>query len=163
MKLCLIASLIARESLKAHGSCNQVQNNHTDHEFNYDLHNLSLIRVTISRGLPRWKLEMHMADKNTPYTLYLFILSPIITYPYLFWVGRGKKQIPRHVFSHHLETPQAIYKAENSMTLRYILNMSEFVSPNTICTFGPKLRTINQRGGGSIYFWKGLFTGSPKI
>ena len=26
--------------------------------------------------------------------------------------------------------------------------MSEFVFPNTFCTFGPKLRTINQRGGG---------------
>ena len=26
--------------------------------------------------------------------------------------------------------------------------MSEFVCPNTFCTFGPKLRTINQRGGG---------------
>ena len=51
--------------------------------------------------------------------------------------------------------------------------MSEFVCPNTFCTFGPKLRMINQRerererggggGGGSIYVWKGLFTGSPKI
>ena len=26
--------------------------------------------------------------------------------------------------------------------------MSEFVYPNTLCTFGPKLRTVNQRGGG---------------
>ena len=43
--------------------------------------------------------------------------------------------------------------------------MSEFVCPNTFCTFGAKLRMINQGGGGnkSIYFWKGLFTGSPKI
>ena len=61
---------------------------------------------------------MYMADKNTPYTLYLFILSPIIPYPYLFWVGEGKKQIPLHVFPYHFETPQAIYKAENSMTLK---------------------------------------------
>ena len=58
---------------------------------------------------------MHMADKNTPYTLYLFILSLI---PIYFGSGRGKKQIPSHVFPHHLETPQAIYKAENSMTLK---------------------------------------------
>ena len=28
--------------------------------------------------------------------------------------------------------------------------MSEFVCPNTFCTFGPKLRTINQ-GGGQRY------------
>ena len=45
--------------------------------------------------------------------------------------------------------------------------MSRFVCRNTFCTYGPKLRTINQRGGGggggSIHFWKGLFTGSPKI
>ena len=39
--------------------------------------------------------------------------------------------------------------------------MSEFVCPNTFCTFGPKLRMINQVGGGggggeggkSLYFW----------
>ena len=72
--------------LKAHGWCNQVQNNHTNYEFNYDVHYLSLIRVTISRRLLRWKLEMYMEDKNTPYTLYLFILSPIIPYLYLFLV-----------------------------------------------------------------------------
>ena len=44
--------------------------------------------------------------------------------------------------------------------------MSEFVCPNIFCTFGPKLRMINQRGGGGgggIYFQKGLFTGSPKL
>ena len=43
--------------------------------------------------------------------------------------------------------------------------MSEFMCPNTFCTFGPKLRTINQREGGggkSIHVWKGLFTGSPR-
>ena len=59
----------------AHGSCNQVQNNHTNYEFNLDLCNLSLIRVTISREVLKWELEMHMAVKNTQY---LFILSPII-------------------------------------------------------------------------------------
>ena len=106
--------------LKAHGSCNQVQNNYTGNEFNYDLHILSLIRVTISHGLLRWKLEMHMVDKNTSYTLYLFILSSIIKYliPIYSGWGRGKKQILSHVFPHHLETPQAICKAENSMTLK---------------------------------------------
>ena len=49
---------------------------------------------------------------------------------------------------------------------RYILSMSEFVCLNTFCTFAPTLRKINRGGGGGgqgIYFWKGLFTGSPKI
>ena len=30
---------------------------------------------------------------------------------------------------------------------RCILNMSEFVCPNTFCTFAPTLRMINRRGG----------------
>ena len=59
-----------------------------------------------------------MADKSTPYTLYLFILSPIIPYPYLFWVGEGEEANTLACFPHHLEMPQAIYKAENSMTLK---------------------------------------------
>ena len=29
-----------------------------------------------------------------------------------------------------------------------MLSMSEFVGLNTFCTYGPKLRTINQREGG---------------
>ena len=48
---------------------------------------------------------MHMAVKNTPY---LFILSPIIPYPYLFWVGEGEEANTPHVIPHHPETPQAI-------------------------------------------------------
>ena len=39
-------------------------NNHTNYEFNYDLHNVSLIRIMISHGLLRWKLEMHMAVED---------------------------------------------------------------------------------------------------
>ena len=74
--------------LKAHGSCNQLQNNRNNYEFNYDLHNLSLIPVTISSGLLRWKLEIHMVVKNTPYP---FILSPTVPYHYLFWVGEGEE------------------------------------------------------------------------
>ena len=62
------------------------------------------MRLTISSGLLRWKLEMHMTDKNT---LYLFILSPIIPYPYLFWVGEGGANTPI-CFPHHPEIPQAI-------------------------------------------------------
>ena len=61
---------------------------------------------------------MHMAHKNTPYILYLFILSPIIPYPYLLWLGEGEETNTLTFFPHHLETPQAIYKAENSMTLK---------------------------------------------
>ena len=54
---------------------------------------------------------MHMMVKNT---LYLFILSPIIPYPYLFWVeGLGGANTPA-CFPHHPETPQA----KNSMTLK---------------------------------------------
>ena len=51
---------------------------------------------------------MHMTVKNT---LYLFILSPIIPYPYLFWMGEGGgswEQILPQVFPHHSEMPQAI-------------------------------------------------------
>ena len=50
---------------------------------------------------------MHMMVKNT---LYLFILSPIIPYTYLFWIGKGGGggQIFPHVFPHHTEMRQAI-------------------------------------------------------
>ena len=61
---------------------------------------------------------MHMADKNTPYILYLFTLSPIIPYPCLLWVGEGEETNTLTFFPLHLEMPQAIYKAENSMTLK---------------------------------------------
>ena len=57
MKVCLIASLIARVHGKVRslckslcGSCNQLQDNHISYEFNKDLHNLSHTRGTISRG-----------------------------------------------------------------------------------------------------------------
>ena len=63
------------------------------------------MRVKISCGLLRWKLEMHMTVKNT---LYLFILSPIIPYRYLFWVGKGRGGNNPACFPHHPETPQAI-------------------------------------------------------
>ena len=48
--------------LKARVECNQLQNNHDNYEFN--LHNLSLMRGTISHRLLRWKLEMHMTFEN---------------------------------------------------------------------------------------------------
>ena len=41
--------------LKAHGSCNQVQNNHTNYEFNYDL----IYHLSESCELLRWKLKKH--------------------------------------------------------------------------------------------------------
>ena len=46
--------------------------------------------------------------------------------------------------------------------------LSEFVCRNKLCAFGPKLRTISQRGargggGKSVHFWKSLVTESPKI
>ena len=63
------------------------------------------MRVMISCGLLRWKLEMHMTVKNT---LYLFILSPIIPYPLSILDVGGWEQIPLHVSPHHPETPQAI-------------------------------------------------------
>ena len=50
--------------LKALGSCNQLQNNRNNNEFNLDLHTLMLMRGTISRGLLRWKLEMHMTFED---------------------------------------------------------------------------------------------------
>ena len=74
--------------LKAHGSCNQVQNNHTNYEFIQDLHNFSLIRVMISHEVLKWKLEMQIAVKNTQY---------------LFWVGEGKEANTPHIFPHHPE------------------------------------------------------------
>ena len=81
------------------------KNNHTNYEFNYNLHNLSLIRVMISSGLLRWKLEMHMVIKNT---LYPSILSPTIPYPYLFCVGEGEEASTSACFPRHPEMPQAI-------------------------------------------------------
>ena len=50
--------------LKAHDSCNQLQNSCINYEFNKDLHNLSLTWGTIARELLRWKLEMHAAFVN---------------------------------------------------------------------------------------------------
>ena len=48
---------------------------------------------------------MHMTVKNTPY---LFITSPIIPYPYLFWVGEGGEANTPHVLPDEPETPQTI-------------------------------------------------------
>ena len=45
----------------------QLQNNCINYKFNLDLHNLSLMRGTISRGLLRWKLEMRMTFENRLY------------------------------------------------------------------------------------------------
>ena len=39
--------------LKGCGSCNQLQNNRLNYKFSSDLHNLSLTRDTVSRGLLR--------------------------------------------------------------------------------------------------------------
>ena len=39
---------------------------------------------------------------------------------------------------------------------RYILSMSEFVCPNTFCTFGPTLRMINRKGGEYILLERSL-------
>ena len=61
---------------KARGSSNQLQNNHINYEFNKNLHNLSLMRDTISRGLLMCKLEMHMTFENR-----LYKLVKNITYP----------------------------------------------------------------------------------
>ena len=54
---------------------------------------------------------------------------------------RGKKQIPSHVFPHHPETPQAINKAEKSMTLKVHL---EYVRISVS-------QHILYRGGGQKY------------
>ena len=67
-----------------------------------------------------------MADKNTP----LFILSPIIPYRYLFWVEEGEEANTLACFPHHLETLQAIYKAENSITLKIRLEYVRRVCQN---------------------------------
>ena len=72
MQFCLIASLIAFVHGKArslsesswHMQCNQLKNNRIDYEFKQNLHNLSLMRGMISRGLLKWKLEMHMTFEN---------------------------------------------------------------------------------------------------
>ena len=45
-------------------SCNQLQNNRINYQSNQDLHNLSLKRGTISRGLLRWELQMHTTFEN---------------------------------------------------------------------------------------------------
>ena len=41
--------------------------------------------------------------------------------------------------------------------------MSEFVCPNTFCTFGPTLWTINWKGANIYTFGKVSSLGSPKI
>ena len=71
------------------------------------MHNLSLIRVMISHEVLKWKLEMHMAVKNTQCH---FILSPIIhaPYPYLFSVGEGEEANTPHAFHHYPEMTKAI-------------------------------------------------------
>ena len=60
---------------------------------------------------------MHMADRN--YTIHTV---PVHSKPYntlsLSILGGVGGRSKYNVFPHHLETPQAIYKAENSMTLK---------------------------------------------
>ena len=46
-----------------------------------------------------------MVVKNTPY---LFILSPVIPYPYLFLVWEGEEVNTPACFPYHPETPHAI-------------------------------------------------------
>ena len=48
--------------LKDRASCNQFQNNLINYQFNQDLHNLSLKRGTISRGLLR--IDYNFIEEN---------------------------------------------------------------------------------------------------
>ena len=50
--------------LEAHGTCNQLQDNCINYEFNYDFDILSLMQGSISRGLLSWKQEMHLTLEN---------------------------------------------------------------------------------------------------
>ena len=89
---------------------------------------------------------MHMVVKNTQY---IFILSPIIPYPYLFWVGEGEEANTPHVFHHHPETPQAIKLKlyDFKIHLEYVRIC---VSQHTlyIC---PYIENDKSEGGGQKY------------
>ena len=55
---CFTDRTCAREGLKTSG--NQSQNNSINYQFNSDLHDSLLSVGTISPGLLRWKIEIHM-------------------------------------------------------------------------------------------------------